>query len=367
MNRIKVIIGSMIICAAVWSCEPFGIGDRDSGGTRKDSTSKGGNYNGNTTDWLIPTNEVYDGGPGKDGIPALANPQLIVLQNATYLKDTDLVIGIKKGDEARAYPHSILDWHEIANDEMGTDYYSIIYCPLTGTGMAWNRELSSGLTTFGVSGFLYNANIIPYDRGTDSYWSQIRLECVGGNLRGEKPELINVLETTWETWKELYPESKVVSDSTGYDRSYGRYPYGDYNTNNEFLLFPVSHTDDRVPKKERVHGIIFNSETYIYRFNRFSSGIGVLSEMAGARRIVVVGSEEQNFIVSFYTDEPSIVTYTAIQNQLPIAFTDSNGNQYDLFGEVISGPKLGQGLDPTDSFMGYWFAWAAFYPELDIR
>ena len=36
----------------------------------------GGNGGGGTAfNWLIPENEVVDGGPGKDGIPALKGPR----------------------------------------------------------------------------------------------------------------------------------------------------------------------------------------------------------------------------------------------------------------------------------------------------
>ena len=368
MNNRILVIGTVIMCSLLLSCEPIEDNFGNNNGTKNDTTdNRVGDNSGDNANWLIPRTEVFDGGPGKDGIPALTNPHFVNLNNATYIEDTDLVIGIKTQNDARAYPHSILDWHEIANDEMGADSYSIIYCPLTGTGMAWNRELSSGQTTFGVSGLLYNSNIIPYDRDTDSNWSQMRLECVGGELIGEKVELYSVVETTWATWKELYPESKVVSTKTGYDRSYGNYPYGDYRTDNDYILFPVSNSDGRVPKKERVHGIIFNDATYIYRFNKFDSGTKVFSDMEGERRIVVIGNEEKNFIVSFYTEEPSTVTYSAMQNRWPLAFEDSNGNQYDLFGKAVSGPLSGQKLDATDSFIGYWFAWAAFYPGLDIR
>lgn len=56
--------------------------------------------------WLIPAGEVYDGGPGKDGIPALSNPDFTRPELATYLSDEDLVLGVVMGGEARAYPHS---------------------------------------------------------------------------------------------------------------------------------------------------------------------------------------------------------------------------------------------------------------------
>lgn len=176
-------------------------------------------------DWLLPTNEIFDGGPGRDGIPALENPAMITADEATYLDDDDLVIGVVFDGEARAYSHIVLDWHEIINDQIGQNTYALTYCPLTGTAINWNRNLDGTLTTFGVSGLLFNTNLMPFDRATGSNWSQMRVECVNGSLIGNPAELMVHLETTWSTWKALYPNTTVVSTNTGVSRQYGTYPY----------------------------------------------------------------------------------------------------------------------------------------------
>jgi len=62
-------------------------------------------------EWLIKKDEIFDGGPGKDGIPSVDNPQFTNVNDASYLLDDDLVIGIKIGGTIKAYPHPILDWH----------------------------------------------------------------------------------------------------------------------------------------------------------------------------------------------------------------------------------------------------------------
>ena len=156
----------------------------DAGEPGLDDTIGGGD---GSPGWLIPVGEVFDGGPGKDGIPALSNPQLVASSEVSFLGDGDLVIGVVIGGVARAYPHVILDWHEIINDQVGGEAYSLTYCPLTGSGIGWDRALSANATTFGVSGKLYNSNLIPYDRETDSYWSQMKLQCVFGPNKGLLP------------------------------------------------------------------------------------------------------------------------------------------------------------------------------------
>lgn len=170
--------------------------------------------------WLIPVAEVRDGGPGKDGIPAIDNPNFISASAVTYLNDNDLVLGFADGNNVSAYPHSILDWHEIINVDTENHSIAVIYCPLTGTGIGWDRVINEKKTTFGVSGLLYNSNIIPYDRLTGSNWSQLLLKSVNGELSGTLPKTYNLIETTWKTWKAMYPASRVVSTNTGFNRNY---------------------------------------------------------------------------------------------------------------------------------------------------
>ena len=320
-----------------------------------------------TGEWLVPENEIFDGGPGKDGIPALSNPQFTDPQEAAYLSDNDLVLGYVSNGIARAYPHNILDWHEIVNDSYDDLNLAVIYCPLTGTGIGWNREIAGELTTFGVSGLLYNSNIIPYDRETDSNWSQMLLKAVNGELKGTRAETFNLIETRWDTWKSMYPETKVLSTETGHNRNYSQYPYGDYKTSNS-LIFPVSNEDIRLHRKIRVLGILIEEEAKAYSIGKFGSSISLIHDTFNDENLVIAGSKDKNFIVAFKreTDDGVLREFTAIQNNLPVIMKDSEGNLYDVTGLAIEGPGEGTRLRTVTQFMGYWFAWAAFYPDIKL-
>jgi len=337
------------------------------GGTNPPGQGSGDNF------WDIPQNQVFDGGPGKDGIPALENPILTSVSEATYLSDQDLILGYKNGEQVIAYPHPILDWHEIINDKINGHAFAVTYCPLTGTGIGWERVIDGQETTFGVSGLLFNSNLIPYDRNTDSNWSQMRLDCVNGELRGTEIITFNLVETTWGTWKEMYPDSRVVSIQTGHSRNYERYPYGDYRTNNNNLIFPFSPTDTRLEAKERVFGIIGDLQVRAYRFASFEGGTLLYEDELNGEPIVVTGNKDRNFIISFYRklDDGTTLNLSVDEAQFDTAsssvlLTDDEGNQWDIFGEAISGPRMGQKLKPTRSFLGYWFSWGAFYPGIEI-
>jgi hypothetical protein len=318
--------------------------------------------------WLIPEEEVADGGPGKDGIPAISNPIFIPVSEVSFLLENDLVIGIQIGNLVRAFPHLILDQHEIVNHTIGNTSFTLTYCPLTGTGIAWDTSEFTLDHTFGVSGLLYNSNLIPYDRETDSNWSQMLNLCVNGELVGKEAKPILVIETTWQTWRQLYPQSMVLSTDTGYSRNYRIYPYGNYKTSDS-LLFSVNKLDSRLPKKERVHGIIAGEKTRVYPINTFDDPIKVINETFNDVQIVVAGSAEKNFAVSFERKLPdgTILSFNPVEGELPVIMMDNEGTKWDIFGNGISGPRAAIKLTPTSSFIAYWFAWGAFYHGAEIR
>ncbi|MGD9899530.1 MAG: DUF3179 domain-containing protein [Calditrichaceae bacterium] len=355
-NSLRILLAGFLLL----SCE--NVADSGSSQTRQ------------TGDWLIPSGEVFDGGPGKDGIPALTTPPVVALDQISYLSDDDLVLLYQTGDEVRAYPHPILDWHEIINDDIEGTKFSVSYCPLTGSGIGLSREIkvnnAAQETTFGVSGLLYNTNLIMYDRLTDSYWSQMKFQSVHGELIGQEPDFILLIETTFGTLKKLYPDAEVVSNSTGvYSTSqYGRYPYGDYKSNDDRLLFPISPDDNRLPRKERVFGIIGETERRVYQFKHFSNGIQVISDELDGKSLVIAGNDDLNFITAYLaeTNDGTKLTFTARLDDLPNIMEDNNGNVYDIFGRVVAGPDQGRQLRAPESYIAFWFAWGAFYPGIDI-
>ncbi len=315
-------------------------------------------------DWLIPTDEVFDGGPGRDGIPSVDNPQFTNVNDAPYLLDDDLVIGIKIGGTIRAYPHPILDWHEIVNDDISGQKTAITYCPLTGSAIAWKRNGVVSNSAFGVSGLLYNSNLIPYDRGSNSNWSQMRLQCVNGSLIGNEIETSKIIETTYKTWREMYPTSKLLSTNTGFGRQYGVYPYGGYKTNDD-LIFPVSNEDNRLQKKERVLGLISGGQTIAVVINSLSTEVSIKNVSFGGDEFVVVGSSGKNFAAAYKRklDDGTTLEFTITQDELPLVMVDNEGTKWNIFGEAIEGPRAGESLKQAKAFIAYWFGWAAFYPN----
>ena len=322
-------------------------------------------------EWLIPSDQVYDGGPGKDGIPALSNPPFVDVAAVDFLAPNDLVIGYRVGDVIKAYPHPILDWHEIANDKVGGQSVAITYCPLTGSALAWSRVINGGTTTFGVSGKLYNNNLMPYDRETDSYWSQLRMDCVNGEHIGTQADVFQVVETTWQTWQVMFPGSRVMSNNTGIysAQRYANYPYGSYRTDTRIIFpLPSGSTDRRLHVKERLAGVVADDMARVYRLDSFPDSVRAVHDSFGSDSLVVVGSQIDNIMMIFkrQLQDGTLLSFSAVQGQLPGIMIDNEGTTWDVLGRGIAGPRTGQQLSYPVTFIAYWFAWTAFYPGAEI-
>lgn len=214
---------------------------------------------------------------GQDAIPAIDEPKFeaynerIAIDEGYFVGDDELVAGIEVNGTVHLYPQRIMNWHEIANDVIADEPIVFTFCPLTATPIAWKRTLSNGtVSTFGVSGLLHNSNVIPYDRDSESRWSQMLLSSINGPRRTEQAEQVQVVEATWEFWKQLYEAPLVLTRETGSPKDYSVNPYQEFVDQPEFIAYPTATNDERLPKKERVYGIIGeDGAVKVYQFKDF--------------------------------------------------------------------------------------------------
>jgi hypothetical protein len=221
----------------------------EASGTTEQNFLRGG-LKTNTAKTSIPLDKVLGGGPGKDGIPALVNPAFVSVAEAKkFVKDDMEGIKVTVENITRFYPYNILVWHEVVNDVIGGKPLVVTFCPLCGSAIVFLAEVNGATETFGVSGKLYESNLLMYDKTTESLWSQIIGEAVVGDRTGAKLSVYPSQVISFKDLKSRYGEAQVLSVKTGYSRDYTLYPYGDYNENAD-LYFPVSVRDNRFPAKE---------------------------------------------------------------------------------------------------------------------
>jgi hypothetical protein len=330
---------------------------------------------------LIPEGQLISGGPGKDGIPALTNPEVVSAEEGDgFMQAEDLVLGVVLNGEARAYPHAILWWHEIVNDVLGGKPITVSFCPLTGSGLVYDPVVEEGqVFNFGVSGLLFDNNLVLFDRTTDSLWSQMRSQAICGTLQGRSPTLLPLAQMTWSAWKALHPETTVVSRNTGFSRNYNRYPYGDYDSvNNNELLFPQSVIDNRLPMKDTVLGVRNEGVARAYSMSLLEGGDSsrIINDDVNGLPVVVAYDRSSAMLLGFsrVLDDPTLaeemtLTFDLVDDgTFPFKLEDrETGTLWSLTGTALEGTLAGAQLQPlADSYAAFWFAWASFNRDSEI-
>ncbi len=263
----------------------------------------------------VPCEELQHGCPGKDCIPALDSPRMVAPDSseAAYLTDSDWVVGVVVEDEARAYPHNILWWHEIVNDEVAGVPIAITHCPLTFSTLAHDplRFVDGKRARLGVSGLLFNSNLVFYDATDDTLYSQLLGVGTRGPSRGVEAPRVPMYEMSWAAWSRLFPSTTVLSDRTGFARDYTRYPYGSYFTNHDDTFGPTNPKPDPIyPAKSITFGVQVDGQDKAYVHDELAAWLrsergadtpltGVVNDELGGRPIAVVFDLDAGYVHAF--------------------------------------------------------------------
>lgn len=272
----------------------------------------------------VPLNAVQSGGPPRDGIPAIDRPKFVAAHQARFMRAEDLVLSVTLEGQTRAYPLRILVWHEIVNDRFGDRFIVVTYCPLCGTAMAFDRRIQGRTLSFGVSGLLYQSDVLLYDRQTESLWTQLGMKSISGPLVGTPLPWLASEQLTFAAWRQKYPQGLVLSTDTGFRQDYARNPYQDYEQRGH-AMFPVPMRRKDLPEKEWVVGILVNGVPKAYP-------------------------------VAWFTAK------TTFQDRLGDTAIEFS---YDPVSRHASVKQAATG-EPIPQVMVYWFAWQAFYPETEL-
>jgi hypothetical protein len=272
----------------------------------------------------VPVAEILPDGPPRDGIPAIDRPQFVNASEVDFLRDEDRVLSVKINNETRAYPLRILVWHEIVNDQIGDRAIAVTYCPLAGTGMVFDRRVNGRNVSFGVSGLLYQSDLVMYDRETESLWPQVAMKAVSGAQAGAGLHWLPSENTTWHVWRTAHRDGKVLSTQTGYSRDYRGEAYRSYERSNE-TMFPVKWIRLELSKKSWVIGMIINDQAKAYALDDLEKEQRVQDNVANTQ------------IELAYNRATRSAEIVDKQNGQPIPFT-----------------------------IAYWFAWQAFYPNTEL-
>jgi hypothetical protein len=295
---------------------------------------------------------------GPDQIRSLDDPEFIPAAKAE-LSEGHPVVVVEIGDDARAFPLGVMTRHEIANTNIGGVAVSVTYCPLCNSAIVYDRLVGDRVLTFGVSGKLYQSDLVMFDRQTDSLWPQIMGRAVQGPLEGT--ELVRRASQilAFSEFREAFPNGRVVVGDLG--GTYDFNPYEDYDSRDgPFAGFFEGDVADGARSNERVVGVRVGDEARAYPYSTLAkagSPSVIHDEIGGEAIVIFWGGGARSALDDVNIEDAKVVGGSGVFDprfdgrQLDFEVADGKiidsetGSRWDLTGRATSGPLKGSRLE----------------------
>jgi hypothetical protein len=250
-------------------------------------------YGFDLTTSLVPQDRVVPAGMHRDGLIALDEPAMLPVAEVEarnregrgkFLLPHDRVLGVEVDGDARAYPLRLLRWHEVVNDRVGGRDLLISYNPLCDSAVASERSAGGETLGFGVSGLVFNSNMLLYDRreepAASSLWSQLEARAIAGPAAAARARLalVPAAIATWELWLERHPDTRVLAPVDRMRTLYRRDPYHSY-FGSDVLRFPVEPLPPagELALKDRVLIVTAGGRDTVFALRRIATAAGATS------------------------------------------------------------------------------------------
>jgi hypothetical protein len=319
----------------------------------------------------------------RDRIQPVDRPEFAsVSKPPDYMRANEPVIAVRAGSDARAYPLAMLMWHEIVNDTLGGKPITVTFCPLCNSALVFETVVNGRVLTFGTTGALRNSDLVMWDRQTESWWQQITGEAIVGTLTGTRLAVLPASIISWEAFSRANPSGKVMKRMFRVDgspfRDYDDPPYAGYDDVNETPFAFQRPGDERLPAMARVVALESAGTQVAYPFE-FLKAHGAVNDRVGSEDIVVFFEEGVRSPFWDAGNNPqlsggAVVFRRRLADQV-LTFEKKDGALRDrqtgsvwtVTGAAVSGPMAGAQLEPVAHGNHFWFAWAVFKPETQLR
>lgn len=213
--------------------------------------------------------------------------------------------------------------------------------------MVYGRTVGDKTLEFEASGALMSASLVMRDRQTDSWWSIMTSDAIGGPLEGADLRELSVGEkTTWGAWRERHPDSLVLSvlgrqhdETNPYDSYFG----------SEKTFRDLDVEDDRLPAKTPVYSFWLGAKPWAAPHEAFAGGRLFKVEEAGKRLLL------------YRRPEASI--YESSEAWLVDAGDAEGVSPSHLAQRLREGEVTGE---PVAGFDTFWYTWVAVQKDTEL-
>jgi hypothetical protein len=196
---------------------------------------------------------------------------------------------------------------------------------------------------FEASGALMDASLVMRDRETDSWWSIMTSDAIGGELNGaDLVELPKGEKTTWKDWRQRHPDTLVLS--VGGEEHVENNPYDNYLAS-EGTFRDLKIEDHRLAPKDSIYSFWWGDEPYAVPHTTF----------AGGKVLEVEGWEDKRLLL-YRGKEASIFESTQAW-VVPATLATETKKTKDLLALVRASDTVG--AEQLSGFDTFWYNWVS--------
>ncbi len=295
----------------------------------------------------------------RNAIRALDHPATVMAAAASaHVAALDMVMGVRVGEAARAYPIGLLSRYEIANDTLGGLPIAVTFCPLCNSGVVFERTVGADEAPdtlfFEVSGKLLDNALVMVDRESETLWAQSRAVGVAGPLAGTELELVAATQMTWQDWAAAHPDTTLVIDEQAQPAAIAR-------------VLPSARGALAAP--ETVQGYVIgvaSGDTSIAIPLDYVEVQGVVNaEVASLPPFLLAALDEPGAVTVWQrTHAGQTLSFQRDGAGLRDAETGTRWNRRT--GAAEEGPLAGAQLKPFPTLLTHWLGWADLHPETEV-
>jgi hypothetical protein len=281
---------------------------------------------------IIDEMELETGGVPVDGIPAVTDPKVTSVGQASYLSPAERVVGVGVNDRWRAYPVGVLNFHEAINDELAGTPIGVFYCPLCDSVSVVDRRINGKTLVFGISGLLYNSNVVLFDRTDHALWSQVKTMAISGPNAGKALQhLTNWELSSFADFRKRHPDATVMMYPPPSGRDYSKNPYSAYFEDDKVMM-RANLLDDRLAQnKTPVIGVRLGQTTRAYPIDAL-------------RKVIAAANDGTGILADTIDGQPIRLGLDLVTGTI----------------RVLDAPTEAQVVHT------FWFAWAAMHPQTEL-
>lgn len=202
--------------------------------------------------------------------------------------------------------------------------------------------------------------LLMYDRQTGSVWHHFNGEARSGYYTGETLDFLPVQMMQWDQWVELYPETVVLSDQTGYQHNYRPITPG------AAVGSTSSFVDHRLPANALVLGVQVNGGTKAYPQQLVDEIGGVVNDAVADQPIVVFFDAKGSGLAYSSEVNGEVLEFVPHPTQTGFWKDSQTGTVWNSTGLAILGELAGTRLPWVTSFVTEWYGWAEYHEDTEI-